>query len=137
MPCTTPQKLMFINHSRVVVGHVLDVGDQGHAVVDDQVDRAVVCDHPVGPCMHRPPVGDVEQLRGDLDAAALAQGDRLGQPHLVDVGQREAVPRRARLDGRDRPMPDPAPVTAAARPCRTFTLDAPSCGRDIIPRQTT
>ena len=47
----------------------------------------MVADDLAGPCLDRLAVGYVEALGRDLDAGSLAQGHRLGQPRLVDVGQ--------------------------------------------------
>ena len=49
----------------------------------------MVVDHLLRPRLDRGPVGHVEALRGDLDAAALAQAHGLGQADLVDVGERQ------------------------------------------------
>src|SRR5918997_1221426 len=52
----------------VVVGHRVDRGQERDAgVVEHQVDPAVVVDDPVGPRVHRGPVGHVDALRRDLD----------------------------------------------------------------------
>ena len=54
-----------------------------------QVDLAVIGDHPIGPGIDSIPVGDVEVLRRDLDAEALALRHRLGEARVVDVAERQ------------------------------------------------
>ena len=49
----------------------------------------MVGDDLVGPGVDGSPVGHVEVLRGHLHAVPLAPRHRLGQPGVVDVGQRQ------------------------------------------------
>ena len=83
----------------------LDGGAERHAgVVEDQVDLAVVGDDLVGPGVHRVAIGDVDPVRRDLHARALAQHDGLGETDLVDVAQGQMCAalceRRARAPAR-------------------------------------
>ena len=86
----------------VRVGHGLDRRAQRDAgVVDDEVDRAVVGHHLLGPGVDGVPIGHVEVLGGDLVPVAPALRHRLRQPGIVDVGQGDvrAAPRQLDCEG--------------------------------------
>ncbi len=80
-------------HDPVHVGvlEVLEVAGQRDAgVVDDDVDPAELLDHRQCVRRERVAVGDVEVVGADLASTrALDQRDGLGQPGVVDVGERE------------------------------------------------
>ena len=75
----------------VVVVEVLEVAGQRDAgVVDDHVDPAELLGDGRGVRRHRGAVGDVEAVAAHLArAGGLDQVDGLGEPGLVDVGERE------------------------------------------------
>ena len=97
----------------VGVLEVLDVAGQRDAgVVDDDVDAAELLGDRVGVRRERGAVGDVEPVAAHLArAGGLDQVDGLGQPGLVDVGDRDqrAAPGDARRRARGR-CRTPAPV---------------------------
>ena len=104
VPWTTPQKLIADDPVEVVVLEVLEVAGQRDAgVVDDHVDPAELLGDRRGVRRERGAVGDVEAVAAHLaGAGGLDQVDGLGEPGLVDVGEREQraaageVERRAR-----------------------------------------
>ena len=91
VPCTTPQKLMPMIQSMSSYSRSIEVAGQRDAgVVDDHVDPAEVLGHGGGVRRERGAVGHVEAVGADLaGAGVLDQVDGLGEPGLVDVGERE------------------------------------------------